>query len=207
MGTFCGDDVGRQPHSAAKAGFDRRTRPSGRTPRRLPPDCRASRPARAPLYVAAFQVDFSVRFSNTQVTPPFGCGLATTRIVRPSGRCHRCTCDPTDTVGSEQVLLPAPPIRLLGDLAFAAQPVEQQRIVGRAVRNHVEVPELLERLVEEAQLSVAVEDRDCCRQPVERVGMAADRALYSSRIVSMSLTSAAMPAEPSPPAKSVTAKI
>ena len=36
------------------------------------------------------------------------------------------------TVGGEQVLLPAPPFRLLGDLAVAAQPVEQQRIVGRA---------------------------------------------------------------------------
>ena len=37
-------------------------------------------------------------------------------------------------VGAKQRFLPAAPFRLLGDLALAAQPVDQQRIVGRAVQ-------------------------------------------------------------------------
>ena len=41
----------------------------------------------------------------------------------------------------------------------------------------VEVPELLERLIEEAQLFIAVEDRDGRRELVERIGVASDHAL------------------------------
>ena len=80
-------------------------------------------------------------------------------------------------VGREQRILPPAPFRLLGELAFAAQSVQQHGVVGPAVQEGiVEAPELLERLVEEAQLLVRIEDGNGGVQLVERIGVAAHRA-------------------------------
>ena len=77
----------------------------------------------------------------------------------------------------EQRVLPPPPLRLFGELAFTAQPVEQHGVVGAAVQERVvEAPELPERLVEEAKLLVRIEDGNGGVQLVERVGVAAHRA-------------------------------
>ncbi len=81
-------------------------------------------------------------------------------------------------VGSEKIFLPFPPFGLLGELAAAAQPVEEDRVVGRAVEEaDVEIPQLLERLVEKSQLFVGVEYRHRRVQLVERLGMIAQHAL------------------------------
>ena len=82
------------------------------------------------------------------------------------------------TIGGKQILLPAPPLRLLGELAFAAQPVDQECVVRPTGEEAVvELPEFLEGLVEEAQLLVLVEDGDRGGELVERVGVAAHHAL------------------------------
>ncbi len=81
-------------------------------------------------------------------------------------------------IGAEQVLLPAAPFGLLGKLAVAAQPVEQKRVVRLAFEEgQIELPELLEGLVEEAQLLVRIEDRDRSVELVECIRMAANRPL------------------------------
>ena len=111
-------------------------------------------------------------------------------------------------VGGQDPLFPFAPFRLFGNLAVAAQPIKKQRIVGRAFEKlGVELPKLLERLVEEAQLFVSIENRNRRGQTVERIGMAACHARGLLFACLDQLISAAMPTEPPSPAKSVTWKI
>ena len=81
-------------------------------------------------------------------------------------------------VGGEQTGLPAAEIRLLGELAGGAQPIEDLAVRrGGFEKRLVEVPELAVGGVVEGEPLLSVEDRDRGRQLVERAGVRLHLAL------------------------------
>ncbi len=75
-------------------------------------------------------------------------------------------------IGLMQLCLPGPEIRLLGQFAGGAQPVEHARIVGVAVEKRaIQVPQAAIGIVVERQPPLAVEYSDAGRQLIECAAM------------------------------------
>jgi hypothetical protein len=105
--------------------------------------------------------------------------LATTRSVLAVRQVPEVLLRLHGAIGLQQVLLPAAPFGLFGKLAVGAQPDRAATCCQARFRQEgqIELPELLESLVEKAQLLVRIEDRDGRIQLIKCIGVAADRTL------------------------------
>ena len=106
------------------------------------------------------------------MTPPSGFGVVTTLKRAAVGQIPGVLFGLDRAIGLVQLGLPGPEIRLFGQLARGAQPVEHAGIVGIAVeKGAVEVPQAAIGIVVERQPPLAVEHRDAGRQLIERAAM------------------------------------
>src|SRR5690606_11180748 len=100
--------------------------------------------------VTALQIEFFGQILEDPGHPALGLGIgddterATVRQMPPMLLRF------DGTVSRQKLLLPAPPLGLLGELALAAQPVEHERVFRHAFqKGGIKIPELLEGLIEE----------------------------------------------------------
>ena len=160
-------DIGEDGIEEAEPARPCRTR---RPPR---PDGRASRPAAADsAFEAAFQRDLLGDVLVDVVMPPSAFGMATTRSVRPSGRCHMSSRGCGLLVGGEVPRAPVAVVRLLRQFPLGAELVEDGaflRARWRATRR--QVPDRAEGGVVEEDAAVAAEHRHAGGQMVERAGV------------------------------------